>query len=208
MAMITDIEDYFAQGCGRCERFQTADCSTQLWFDGLAALRRICLSAGLVETVKWGHPCYMYAGRNVAIIGAFRGDFRLTFFNAGLMKDPAGILEHQGPNTRFPDMVRFTSAQQVQSLEPTLMNYLSEACGYAEAGLTEPPDTRELAMPAELVEALAADPELSQAWDALTPGRRKGYLLNLDSAKRAQTRHDRIEKFRPKIMAGKGPMDR
>lgn len=105
--MITDIEDYFAKGCGRCPRFATAACSTKRWSKGLEELRRICLSAGLTETVKWGHPCYIHAGRNIAIIGAMKGDFRLTFFNAALMKDPKGMLETQGPNTRHPNMISF-----------------------------------------------------------------------------------------------------
>ena len=80
--MITDVEEYFALGCGRCPRFETPECSTQIWAEGLAELRRLCLAAGLEETAKWGHPCYMAAGRNIAIIGAFQQDFRLTFFNA------------------------------------------------------------------------------------------------------------------------------
>jgi len=205
--MITEIEDYFAKGCGRCERFDTPDCSTKLWFDGLAELRRVCLDAGLQEHVKWGHPCYVHADRNVAIIGAFRGDFRLTFFNAGLMKDPERILQKQGPSTRFPDAIRFTGAAEVTQLRPVISSYLAEAAGYAEAGLKEPADDRELELPAELVEALAADPELSEAWDRLTPGRRKGYILNLSAAKKSETRWNRLDKFRDKIMAGKGPLD-
>ena len=80
--MITEIEDFFTKGCGRCARFDTPDCSARVWGDGLLALRALCREAGLVETVKWGHPCYMHAGRNVALIGALRGDFRLNFFEA------------------------------------------------------------------------------------------------------------------------------
>ena len=107
--MITDIEDFFAKGCGRCDRFATPACSANQWHDGLTGLRAICRSAGLVETVKWGHPCYMHAGRNIALIGALQGDFRLNFFNAALMKDPEGLLERQGPNTQHPDSIRFTA---------------------------------------------------------------------------------------------------
>ena len=98
VTMITDIEDFFTQGCGRCDRFATAACSARKWQPGLERLREICRSTGLVETVKWGHPCYMHAGRNIALIGALQGDFRLNFFNAALMKDPDRLLERQGPN--------------------------------------------------------------------------------------------------------------
>ena len=208
MAMIKKIEDYFARGCGRCARFDTPDCSTRFWEQGLADLRRICLASGLVETVKWGHPCYMAAGRNVAIFGAFRDNYRLSFFNAGLMKDPDGIMERQGPNTQVPDMIRFTTNDGPRRIEETLRAYLAEAKGYAEAGLTAPKIERDIEIPEELIEALDTDPLLAEAFAALTPGRQKSYYFNLTQAKKPETRRARIEKFRPKIIAGKGAMER
>ncbi|SEB51803.1 YdeI family protein [Rhodobacter sp. 24-YEA-8] len=206
--MISEIEDYFTLGCGRCPRFSTPDCSTRLWAAGLAELRRICRAAGLAEVVKWGHPCYVHADRNIAIIGALRGDFRLSFFNAALMKDPDGVLERQGPNTKHPDMIRFTENTRVTALEPVITAYLREAMGYAEAGLRPPREVSEIALPDELVEALDADPDLAEAFHALTPGRQKSYAFNLSGAKTSATRIARIEKFRPKILAGKGALDR
>lgn len=206
--MITEIEDYFAKGCGRCERFATPDCSTRKWADGLGDLRRICLEAGLVETVKWGHPCYMHAGRNIAIIGAFRGDFRLSFFNAALMKDPEGVLETQGPNARHPDMIRFGDNSQVAKRAPVIQSYLQEAMGYAEAGIKPPKEESKIELPVELVDALDADPELAEAFHNLTPGRQKSYVINLNSAKKSETRVSRIAKFRDKILAGKGANER
>ncbi|MEZ5998198.1 MAG: YdeI/OmpD-associated family protein [Hyphomonas sp.] len=206
--MITDIEDFFDKGCGRCERFATADCSTRQWDSGLRALRRICLEAGLTEAVKWAHPCYMHDDRNIAIIGAFRGDFRLTFFNAALMKDPDGVLEKQGPNTQHAGMIRFTDSAQVAAMEPVLRAYLAEAIGYAAAGILPPKEIRDIALPDELVEAMDSDPDLAEAFHALTPGRQKSYLINLASAKQSATRVARIAKFRDKILAGKGAMER
>ncbi len=206
--MITDIEDYFTKGCGRCERFATRECSTQQWQTGLAALRRICCDVGLVETVKWGHPCYMHSGRNIAIIGALRGDFRLSFFDAALMKDPDGVLEKQGPNTPHPDMIRFTDNASVDAWEPTIRRYLAEAIAYAEAGIKPPKVTTAVELPEELVEALDADPQLAEAFYKLTPGRQKSYAINLRSAKQSATRISRIVKFRDKIFAGKGAMER
>lgn len=206
--MITEIEDYFAKGCGRCERFATPDCSTRRWVLGLNELRRICREAGLVETVKWGHPCYMHAGRNIAIIGAFRGDFRLSFFNAALMKDPHGVLEKQGPNTRHPDMMRFTDTAQVARMEPVILSNLKEAMGYADAGIKPPKEQSDIEPPEELVEALESDLELAAAFRKLTPGRQKSYAINLGSAKTAATRRARIVKFRAKILAGKGATER
>lgn len=206
--MIADIEDYFAKGCGRCERFATQDCSTRQWFEGLAALRRLCLQAGLGETVKWGHPCYMHAGRNVAIVGALRGDFRLSFFNAALMRDPAGVLEKQGPNTRYPDMIRFTGSSQVVELEEIVRAYLKEAMDYAEAGVVPPKVEAEIVLPDELMEALACDPEFDLAFQRLTPGRQRSYVIQLSSTQSSATRMARIAKFRPKVLAGKGANER
>ncbi|PWG16497.1 YdeI/OmpD-associated family protein [Salibaculum griseiflavum] len=206
--MITDIEEYFARGCGRCARFGTPDCSTRTWADGLAALRRLCLEAGLEERVKWGHPCYLYAGRNIVIIGAFRGDFRLSFFNAALMRDPDGVLERPGPNTQHADMIRFMTNGAVDRLAPVIGAYLAESKGYAEAGIKPPSATQELELPKELIAALDTDPVLAEAFHALTPGRRKSYVLNLAGAKKPETRIARIEKFRDRILAGKGATER
>ena len=208
MTMITDIEDYFAKGCGRCERFATSDCSTRQWNPGLKELRRICLDAGLMETVKWAHPCYMHAGRNIVILGAFRGDFRMSFFNAALMKDPDGVLEKQGPNTQHPDMIRFANNADVADMAPVIRSYLNEAMGYAEAGVRPPKERRDVELPEELGEALDADHELAQAFYRLTPGRQKSYVINLNSAKKPATRVSRIAKFRGKILAGKGATER
>ena len=208
MAMIKDPNIYFDKGCGRCERFDTADCSTRFWIDGLSELRRICLAAGLTEHAKWGHPCYMHAGRNIAIFGAFRGDFRLTFMNPGLMKDPEGILEKQGPNCKNPGVLFFTDVSGVLELEPTIRAYLEELKGYAEAGIKPPQTRQEIDMPGELGEALDADPDLAEAFHALTPGRQRSYFFNIAQAKKPETRFARIEKFRDKIIAGKGALER
>ena len=206
--MITDIEEYFSKGCGRCERFATPDCSTRQWISGLNTLRRICLESGLVETVKWAHPCYMHGDRNIVVLGALRNDFRISFFNAALMKDPEGVLEKQGPNTRHPDMIRFLDNKQVAEMEPIIISYLKEAMGYAEAGIKPPKDQSEVELPDELIEAMDSDPELAEAFHSLTPGRQKSYVINLNSAKKPETRISRIVKFRDKILAGKGATER
>ncbi len=206
--MITDADDFFTKGCGRCQRFATPDCSTRLWIEGLNGLRRICLEMGLEETVKWAHPCYMHAGRNVALFGAFRTDFRLTFLNARLLVDSEGVLEPQGPGSGTPGMIRFTAVGQVGEREPVIRTYLRQLMDHAEAG-TEPPKVdREIDVSGELTDALDADPELAEAFAALTPGRRRGYLINLNQAKQPATRVARIEKFRDRIIAGRGLIER
>ncbi len=206
--VITEVDDYFAKGCGRCARFDTADCSAKQWLPGLVVLRRLCLEAGLTETAKWGHPCYMHAGRNVALIGALRGDFRLSFFEAPLMADPEGVMERQGPNSRHADTIRFTDAERVERLAPVIRAYLTEAMGHAEAGRRAPKAATQVELPDELVEALDMDPDLAEAFHALTPGRQKSYVINLNGAKGAETRRRRIAGFRGKILDGKGATER
>lgn len=206
--MITDPAEFFARGCGRCARFATAECSALLWRDGLAALRALCLEAGLEETAKWGHPCYMHAGRNVVLVTALRGDFRINFLEPALMTDPAGVMERQGANTRHPDTIRFTDPAQVAALAPVLRAYLAEAMGHAAAGRRAPKAAVEVDLPEELVEALDMDAELAEAFHALTPGRQRSYVVNLAGAKGAETRRRRIAGFRGKILAGKGATER
>lgn len=124
------------------------------------------------------------------------------------MKDPEGVLEKQGPNTQHPDMLRFTSNTQVVDKEPMIRSYLDEAKGYATAGIKPPKIVSEIELPDELVDALDCDPELSTAFHNLTPGRQKSYVINLSMAKASATRTSRIAKFRDKILAGKGAMER
>ncbi len=206
--MITDPDDFFTKGCGRCERFATSECSTRPWITGLNALRQICLDVGLVETVKWAHPCYLHAGRNIALFGAFRGDFRLSFMNAGLLQDTKGVLEPQGPNSRTPSMIRFNYVERVAEIAPVIRAYLRQLMDHAETGTKPPKVECEFDMPEELVEVLDADPELADAFRSLTSGRRNSYLVSLQGAKQSATRTARIEKFREKIIAGKGALER
>ena len=206
--MITDPTEYFAKGCGRCDRFATPDCSTRQWLAGLLALRQIALAMGLTETAKWGHPCYMHAGRNICIIGAFRGDFRLSFMNAALLSDPEGVLERQGANTQHADCLRFTDPAAVTPLEPAIRALLAQAMRHAEAGTLPPKVQTDLTLPDELIGALDADPDLAEAFHALTPGRQRSWALHLTSSANPATRRSRIEKGRAKIIAGKGATER
>jgi uncharacterized protein YdeI (YjbR/CyaY-like superfamily) len=206
--MITDVEDYFTKGCGRCPRFDSIDCSTRRWARGLGDLRRICQSSGLIETVKWGHPCYMLGDRNIVLIGAFRDDFVLSFMNASLMRDPNGVLVKRGPNTRNADMIRFSDDAQVMALEPVILAYLNEAISYAQRGIKPIKEAADIELQPELAEALDADLELSQAFRNLTPGRQRSYVLDLSTTVSPSTRNARIIKFRNRVLAGRGANER
>lgn len=206
--MITDADEFFVRGCGRCSRFGTPECSIHPWIDGLVHLRKICLGAGLEETVKWAHPTYMHSGRNIAILGAFRNDFRISFMNASLLRDNKGVLEPQGPNSSTPGMLRFSDVAQVGNRERSIRGFLRQLMDHAEAGTKPPKVAVDIDMPSELSEALDGDPELAEAFYALTPGRQKSYLFNISQARQSATRFTRIEKFRDKIIAGKGALER
>ena len=206
--MITEPDKFFRDGCGRCARFQTDGCSARLWAAGLAGLRRLCLQAGLEETAKWGHPCYMHAGRNIAILGAFRGDVRLSFFNAALLRDDRGILTRQGPNTRHPDAVRLMDAADLDRLSPAILDLIEQAKAHARAGTLPPKEQSAPDMPAELAEALDADPALAEAFHALTPGRQRSHVLAISSAMAEATRAARVVKLAQLILAGKGALGR
>lgn len=206
--MISDADDYFTKGCGRCDRFDTPACSALQWAEGLAALRALCLSEGLTETVKWGHPCYMHEGRNTALIGAFRGDFRLTLMNCADLDDPEGLLTRAGPNSRIANVIRFADSAQVAGRLPALRALLAQAKAQAATGKPPKRSAPDVAWPDELAEALSDDPDLSAAFDALTPGRQRSYVILLSSAKTSATRHARIARSRDRILAGKGANER
>jgi uncharacterized protein YdeI (YjbR/CyaY-like superfamily) len=163
---------------------------------------------GLVETAKWGHPCYTHQGRNIAILGALRGDFRLTFFNASLLKDPDQLLQSKGANSAHPDTLSFTDASQVKAVAASLRAYLQEAMALAEKGIKAVKVQVDLQLPEELKQALAADAELSTAFFKLTPGRQRSYVIYLNAAKKTETRLARILACRERILAGKGALER
>ena len=150
----------------------------------------------------------MHDDRNVAMVATLNGDFRLHFFEPGLMEDPAGVLVPNGPNAPRPSIIRFTANERVAKLEPVIRAYLQAAIGYADQGLRQPRDEIEIDLPAELVEALDADPELAEAFHALTPGRQRSYVFAVNRARQAVTRFARIAKYRERILAGKGALDR
>lgn len=211
--MIALIEEYFARGCGRCARFDTPECSARLHAPALAALRQLCLDAGLDETVKWGQPCYTRAGRNVALIGALRRGARLSLFDAALLADPEGLMEPAGPNSRAADTIRFADTAQVAARAAAVAGLLAQARDRAAADGRAPrprgqPAELPADLPPELVVAFDADPALARAFAALTPGRQRSHALAIASARAPATRLVRIARLRPLILAGRGATER
>lgn len=178
------------------------------WREELEALRAILLACPVTETFKWRAPCYTYRDGNVAILWGFKAHCAVGFFKGVLMKDPEGILVAPGENSRSARMVKFTSLEEIAAMEATLKAYIQEAVEVEKAGLKVDFPKDDLEPPEELTAKLAESPELRQAFEALTPGRRRGYLLYFSEPKRSETRTSRIEKAAPRILEGKGRHDR
>jgi uncharacterized protein YdeI (YjbR/CyaY-like superfamily) len=179
------------------------------WRPEMERLREIALDFDdLTEERKWWQPCYAFEGKNVAIIGAFKDYCALSFFKGVLLKDPEGILEAPG-KAQSGRLAKFTSVDQIDQLEPVLRSYLQEAIEVERAGRkVEFKGTDEYEVPEELEEKFAADPEFHAAFEALTPGRQRGYLHYFAQPKQSKTRTSRIEKAAERIHAGKGYNER
>lgn len=178
------------------------------WHDEQKALRALLRDCPVTEEFKWRGPCYSAAGGNIVLIGNFKDACTLSFLKGVLLKDPEGILEPPGQNSRSVRMAKFTSVDQIGARASTLKAYVREAVDVEAAGLKVAFAKDDLDQPDELTERLARDEALKTAFEALTPGRRRGYLLHFSQAKQSKTRCDRIEKWAPHILAGKGMHDR
>lgn len=173
------------------------------WRGEIQELRSILLDCGLDEDLKWGKPCFGFEGRNVAIIQPFKGHCSLMFFKGALFKDTHGLLRSQGENTQSALRLEFTSEAQVK--KAVLASYVKQAIAVEKAGLkVEFKAKHELELPEELTRIMKKNRRLAKAFNALTPGRRRGYALYFTAAKQSKTRTARIEKCIPKILAGVG----
>ncbi|KAA3637367.1 MAG: hypothetical protein DWP92_07945 [Armatimonadetes bacterium] len=172
----------------------------------MTALRPILLGAGLIEEIKWGKPCYSHDGANIVILQEMKDFLSLMFFKGALLKDPAGVLKEQGPNTRHARRIEFTSVDDVARLAGTVEAYIEEAVVVEEAGLELGP-APELILADELKARLDRDPKLKAAFESLTPGRQREYNLFISGAKQATTREARIDKYTKAILSGKGLRD-
>lgn len=180
----------------------------QKWKEEMTLLREICLECGLTEEYKWMHPCYTFQGNNVVLIHEFKEYCALLFHKGVLLKDPNTILIQQTENVQVARQIRFTNLQEIKDLEPVLKAYIFEAIDVEKAGEeVKLKETSEFKMADEFKKALTADPDLKAAFNALTPGRQREYLLYFSQAKQHKTRESRIEKSIPNIFKGKGLTD-
>jgi|SRR5688572_14776143 len=178
------------------------------WQQELEQLRMIILDCGLTEELKWGCPCYTFDKKNIVLIHVFKEYCAMLFFKGALLKDPKGILIQQTENVQAARQVRFTDVKQIIKQERILKAYILEAIEVEKKGIkVELKKTNEFSMPDEFKKKLAITPSLKNAFNELTPGRQRAYLLYFSAAKQSKTRESRIEKSIPQILDGKGLND-
>jgi uncharacterized protein YdeI (YjbR/CyaY-like superfamily) len=178
------------------------------WKNEYQKLRTIILDCGLIEELKWGVPCYTFEKSNVVLIHGFKEYCALLFHKGVLLNDPEKLLIQQTKNVQAARQLRFTNLQEINGLKPIIEAYIFEAIEVEKAGLeVKMKKTTEFEMPNELIKAFKKNSDLETAFNALTPGRQRGYLLYFSQAKQSKTRESRIEKVIPKIFEGKGLND-
>lgn len=205
--MTTNVEIYFSEGCGRCSLGGTPECKVHTWQQELIALRRIVLECGLDEECKWGVPCYTFQGKNILMVSALKDSCIISFFKGSLLHDEHGLLSFAGENSQVAKMFRFTRAEDILMLEELIKTYIFEAVEVEKAGLKVPKSAAP-ELPEELLQKFEEMPAFQVAFEALTPGRQRGYVLYFSQPKQAQTRESRIEKCVPKILNGEGLHDK
>ena len=178
------------------------------WQKELAQLRLIALDCGLTEELKWGCPCYTFQKNNVVLIHDFKEYCAFLFHKGVLLNDADGILIQQTKNVQAARQIRFTNLKQIVEMENTLKTYIFEAIEVEKAGLKVVlKKTEAFKMPEEFERKLAEIPALKTAFEALTQGRQRAYLLHFSAPKQAKTRESRVEKCMQQILDGKGLND-
>jgi uncharacterized protein YdeI (YjbR/CyaY-like superfamily) len=178
------------------------------WREETEKLRKIALGCGLTEELKWGKPCYMFRQGNVVIIQGFKEYCALMFCKGALLKDAEGILKKPGQHTQAARQIRFTHVREIVGMKTVLKAYIQEAIGAEEAGLKVVFKKNPEPIPGEFQKTLDEVPALKIAFDALTPGRQRAYILYFSAPKQSKTRDARIGKCMRQILNGKGLMDR
>jgi uncharacterized protein YdeI (YjbR/CyaY-like superfamily) len=178
------------------------------WGEPMRLLRELLLFGGLTEELKWNKPTYLHNGENTAILFDFKEACAIGFMKGALMKDESHILVAPGEHSQAMRMAKFTRAEDVRAFAETLRSYIAEAVAIEDAGLEIDFQPTKVDMPEEFQEMLEKDAALKLAFYSLTPGRQRAYLIYFADAKQSKTRVARIEKYVPRILGGKGMLDR
>lgn len=183
------------------------DKATQ-WQEHYLFLRKLILSCGLTEELKWGVPCYTINKQNVLLIHGFKEYCAILFHKGVLLKDEQKVLIQQTANVQAARQMRFVKFTEVKTQKDLIKSFIFEAIEIEKKGLkVELKKTEQFEMVEEFKDALANEPMLKEAFYKLTPGRQRAYLLHFSQAKQSKTRLARIDKYREKILNGLGLED-
>jgi uncharacterized protein YdeI (YjbR/CyaY-like superfamily) len=182
--------------------------TAEKWRDELEQLRTSILDCGLAEELKWGCPCYTFQKRNIVLLHTFKEYCAALFFKGALLKDAEGILVRQTKNVQAARQMRFSNVHEVVAMKAVLKAYIHEAIEVEESGLKiELKKTTEFPVAEEFQRKLDNHPALKTAFEALTPGRQRAYLLHFSAPTQSKTRASRVEKWTPHILDGRGLND-
>ena len=200
----TTVDQYLLDGCGRCSLGGTPDCKVHQWSNELLLLRDLVLQSPLKEEIKWGMPCYTIEGKNVLMISAFKEFTSISFFKGILLKDKAKVLQKAGENSNIARLFKFKSIDEIANLAEVIQDYIQEAIEIEKSGAKVPKESPKMEFPDELIEKFNRDSEYQKAFENLTPGRQRSYLLHFNQAKQSATKVSRIEKSAEQVFLGKG----
>lgn len=201
------VDKYLVDGCMRCKYGATPRCKVNTWQKELKLLRKIILDSGLTEELKWSVPCYTYKNNNILLVSAFKEFCSINLFKGALLSDTDNILEKAGENTQSARLIKFTNTQKIIELEAVIKTYIHEAIEVEKSGLKVKFKNNPEPIPVELQQKLDENPALNIAFNALTPGRQRGYILYFSAPKQSKTRISRIEKYSDNILNGIGLHD-
>ena len=205
--MTTNIDQYLIDGCMRCKYGGTPQCKVNTWRTELEVLRQIVLETGLKEEMKWGVPVYTQNGKNIVTVNALKESANIGFYKGVLLTDKHKILQQQG-NLQSDRIIRFTNINDIIKLRDTLREYILEAITIEESGAKVEFKKNPEPIPDELLKAFGEDPAFEKAFNSLTLGRQRGYIIHFSQPKQTQTRVRRIQKYKEQIFKGIGLNDK
>lgn len=205
--MTKNVADYFINGCMRCKFGATINCKIHTWIEPLLELRSLANRSGLIETAKWGVPCYTLNGKNVLMIGAFKEYCFISFFKGSLLRDDSNLLLKHGEYSEITRFLKFKTAQQVIGTRKIIENLIQQAIEVEQNNIKPILKTKEEALPEELIQEFQKRLFFKEAFLALTKGRQRGYIIYFSQPKQSTTRTARIIKCIPQILKGEGLHD-
>lgn len=203
-----NVDHILTQGCMRCPKGATPDCKMIRWTLELQLLRKIILECKFDETVKWGQACYTHNAKNIVLIHGFKSYCALLFFNGYALQDPKNLLVQQTEHVQTARQLRFTNLAEIKKHKRYIIDLLNSAKAFETSGTPKTvPNVKQLESPDELKLIFEADITFKTAFKKLTPGRQRAYLIFFSAAKQSKTRTERILKYKPFILQGKGMHD-